>query len=162
MITTDLVAIRATDSPGLVLNIVTRETGEKWVPGGRDGKYYLTPAPTCPCCGEPRTRRGRCEKHQDRNPCAIEGCRRTAKAEGRDLGNDQVVCSTHWRRYVPAGSRARLAYNAHFRRARKLGWDQPRIDAFHRFWDVLIVRIRRLSTEGRIDPAAIDALFGWD
>lgn len=131
-------------------------------------------APICACCGpvafhelkcvrfgaEPEVREYRCQKHRDRNPCAIEGCRRTAPADGR-LASDQVLCGEHWRRYVPKGSRARRAYLAHFRRAKRYGWDQHSIDAFHRLWDRIVTRARRQSTEGAIDEGEINRMFGW-
>jgi hypothetical protein len=98
----------------------------------------------------------------------VEGCQRTSKVPpSGELADDQVICGTHWRAYVPPGSRTRRAYNAHWRRAKRLGrgkyhWTTETADAFHRFWDLLVRRVRRLSTEGRLDEAAIHRLFGWD
>jgi hypothetical protein len=39
-------------------------------------------APTCRCCGEVAWDNLRCTKHQDRNPCVVEGCTRTMPAHG--------------------------------------------------------------------------------
>lgn len=122
----------------------------------------------CECCGcvawrghEADGLHPRCHQHLDRNPCAIEGCRRTAAARGR-LANDQVICGEHWRRYVPRGSRARTAYLAHFRRAKRFGWTDESIAAFRRLWDRIVARARRQSIEGRIDEAEINKMFGWE
>jgi hypothetical protein len=103
----------------------------------------------------------RCERHIDRNPCAIEGCRKTAAAGG-NLANDQVMCGTHWRLYAPIGSRARRAYLAHKRRAKRRGWTDKSYAAFIRLWDAIVARARRQSTEGRLDVAEINKLFGWE
>jgi hypothetical protein len=32
---------------------------------------------------------------------------------------------------------------------------------FNRFWDGLVARARRESTEGRLDMTEINAMFGW-
>lgn len=132
----------------------------------------------CECCGDAasiwygrngdRLRHPRCHKHHDRNPCAIEGCCRTTAACGR-YGNDQFLCSEHWRRYCPPGSPLRRTYHRFFRLAKKQrtpqnpdGWDDALKRRFWRFWDVLIKRSRQQSTEGRIDIAEINRLFGWE
>ena len=122
----------------------------------------------CGCCGEParfwiRGSWARCAKHETRNPCAIEGCRRTraAPASGR-LGDDQWLCAEHWRAYVPPRSRARRTYHAHFRRAKRLGWDDARAEAFWRFWNALVRMARRRAGEGFINEAEINRLMGWD
>lgn len=103
----------------------------------------------------------RCHHHLDRNPCAIEGCKKTAAAGGR-LASDQVMCGEHWRRFAPVGSRARRAYLAHRRRAKRHGWTDASYAAFIRLWDTIVARARRMSTEGTIDEKAIAELFGWD
>lgn len=129
--------------------------------------------PTCGVCGEwtdaferGSILIGRCEKHQGRNPCAIEGCKRTRAAPQREDGghylrDDQWLCHDHWRRYVPPRSRMRRAYHAHFRRAKRQGWTDANRIAFWRFWDQLVRLARRRSTEGHIDKAEIDRLMGW-
>lgn len=133
----------------------------EWMNGGSS-------FPACRCCGEaamffirahPET--FRCRKHEKRNPCIVDGCSRTVTAEGVPLSNDQFICSEHWRRYVPPGSRARRTYNAHVRRMKKKGYTLQRHRAWIRFWDTLVLMVRRRSTEGRIDMAEIDRMFGW-
>lgn len=108
----------------------------------------------------------RCQKHIDRNPCAIEGCRRTTSAASRNgdrhSGNIRWICPDHWRRLVPPRSRARRAYHAHFRGARKFGWTQERTEAFWRFWILLVRRARRRAAEGYVDVAAINRTMGWE
>ena len=135
----------------------------------------IVQAPICACCGDvafheltcvrpdpdPTKREYRCQKHRDRNPCAIEGCRRTAPADGH-FASDQVICGEHWRRYVPKGSRARRAYLAHFRRAKRYGWTPENIEAWRRLWDLIVAKTRRQSTEGRLDEAEINKMSGWE
>lgn len=141
----------------------------------------------CGCCGAAQLGPGveslcewpdgliRCGKHYDRNPCAVEGCRRTRAAPTDGDGfpcvaDDQFICADHWRRYVPPGSRVRRAYLAFHRQAKRHGWgwkgkrgQSARLDwRYRRFWDQLVAMIRRRSTEGHIDEAAISQLMGWD
>lgn len=109
----------------------------------------------------------RCEKHAERNPCAIEGCRRSTEAPRNSAGqlhlaNDQWLCSEHWRRFVPPRSKRRRAYHAFFRRARRDGWTPKLERRFWRFWDTLVASARQRATEGFVDEAAINRLFGWD
>ena len=128
-----------------------------------DSTFVTEPVPTCRCCGEPAWPNLRCTKHQDRNPCLVEGCRRTAKASRGELADDQVICGAHWRAYVPPRSPMRLVYNRFWRLARKRGgWDDALIRRFERFWRAMVLRVRRRSTEGLIDEAEIKRLFGWD
>jgi hypothetical protein len=122
---------------------------------------------TCQCCGSKVYLRlngqSRCRQHHDRNPCAIEGCQRTRKTpdDGR-LATDQWICSEHWRRYVPPRSLARRTYHAHFRQAKRHGWTDERERKFWRFWDTLVASARRRATEGHVDEATINQLFGWN
>lgn len=132
----------------------------------------VVPMAHCPCCG--RTRREtrlqrwsarsmtdlRCERHAGRNPCAVDGCQRTTAGDAP--ASDQWLCSEHWRRYVPPGSRARRAYRRHFRRAKRYGWTPDSISAFHRFWDMLIRQVRRRSAEGHLDVEEINRVMGWE
>ncbi|MFL6864099.1 MAG: hypothetical protein ACJ8DZ_13980 [Allosphingosinicella sp.] len=108
----------------------------------------------------------RCERHEGRNPCCIEGCRRSVAAPVEDgvphLANDQAICGTHWRLYMPPRSLIRRAYHAHFRRAKRLGWTHRSVAKFERFWDALVRTARRRSEGGHVDEAAINRLFGWD
>ena len=145
---------------------MTRERGEEWLAGYRGGgNWYLVDVPHCRVCGQPATVQGeaiRCERHVGRNPCAIEGCTRgqAVPASGA-YRDDQVICSTHWRSLVPARSRARRAHHAHLRRAKKLGWDDRRAEAFWRFWDRLVAMTRRRAGEGFVDEAEINRIMGW-
>jgi len=131
-------------------------------------QFEVRPAPGCNCCGERHFSMhlegeiARCEKHRGRNPCAVEGCRRTCAADGR-LANDQFLCSEHWRRFVPPRSPTRRAYHRFFQLAKKRGgWDRPLERRFRRFWRALINRARSQHENGRIDVAEINQLFGWD
>ncbi len=165
MIVRDLVAIESTDSPGITLRVCDREQGERWVPGGRHGEFYLTPVVSCLCCGEPAWANLRCTKHQDRNPCAATGCSRTRAANGR-LADDASLCGEHWRKFVPPGSPARQAFNRLARVAKKAGyrrtdrWPDELEERWWRLWRGVIRRVRR-GADGHIDQAAIERLFGW-
>lgn len=131
-------------------------------------------SPICSCCGDrpfrdlvcvrpdidPVKRSYRCQKHRDRNPCAIEGCQRTRPAEGR-WADDQHLCAEHWRRFVPPRSAARRAYHRFFRTAKKTDWTPELRRRFWRFWDGLVKRARRQSVEGRLDMTEINQMFGW-
>lgn len=121
----------------------------------------------CGCCGDPamtwiRGRWARCRKHQERNPCAIEGCRRTRVAPNGYLGDDLHICHAHWNRLVPKGSRARRAYLARLRRGRRLQWAGELAAEFDRLWFAIVRQARRRATEGHIDEAEIARLMGWD
>jgi len=149
---------------GLWQRFVDREPEWKCVAD----QYEVRPAPGCNCCGERHYTMhlageiARCEKHRDRNPCAVEGCRRTCAAEGR-LANDQFLCSEHWRRFVPPRSKLRRAYHRFFQITKKRGgWDRPLERRFRRFWRALINRVRSQHENGRIDVAEINQLFGWE
>ena len=120
--------------------------------------WTLTPVPSCRCCGEPAWANLRCSKHQDRNPCVVEGCTRTGKADRGELADGQVICAEHWRRYVPPRSRSRRTYQAHFRRAKRIGWTPETIRSFERFWDALVVRVKERAVDGRATEAALTAL----
>lgn len=121
----------------------------------------------CECCGAPASlwiarSNGRCWTHQGRNPCAVEGCTRTTAApESGRLSSDDWFCAEHWRRYVPPRSRERRLYHRHFRRAKKLGWNDDRIASFHAFWNRLVARVRARATEGHLDETEINRMFGW-
>jgi len=143
-------------------------------PPFNNGMWGLIPLPGCACCGSIEVVRHangfkspfRCAKHADRNPCLIEGCTRTASAKADDgtirLANNQIICGSHWRRYVPAGSRMRRAYRAHFRRAKRLGRNAGRIEAFWRFWELMARAVRRRSEEGHLDETEINRIMGWE
>lgn len=136
------------------------------------GQFEVVPGPGCSCCGQ---RWGamwgagnvwRCEKHRDRNPCAIEGCRRTRAAPMQDdgtpyLANDQTLCSEHWRRFVPPHSPMRRVYHRFFRQAKRHGWTPELRRRFWRIWNRIVDQARSRS-EGDIDEAEINRMFGWD
>lgn len=120
----------------------------------------------CNCCGAPayirvRGRYARCRAHESRNPCAIEGCCRTTAASDGSLANDRYLCGEHWRVLVPPRSRPRRAYHAHFRRAKRLGWDEQRKRAYWLFWDSLVKMARRRAEGGFVEEAAINRIMGW-
>lgn len=145
----------------------TRERAEAMIAErqvrGLVGRYAIIKIPSCRCCGEPAWPNLRCSKHQDRNPCAVEGCKKTARAlPNFGLSDHSEICADHWRRFVPARSKLRRAYHRHFARAKRYGWTPESAAAFRRFWGLLVGRVRRQATEGTIDEAEIARLFGWD
>ena len=157
----DLVQVEFIGRPTEGGACVPRAAGEAWIARyGENGKWRLIDVPTCPCCGEPAWPNGRCTKHQDRNPCVVDGCGRTTAAKGQHRSY-QWICGEHWRRYVPARSKVRRAYHRHFARAKRHGWTDESVRAFWRFWETLVARVIRLSTEGDLDQAEIKRMFGW-
>jgi hypothetical protein len=184
MIVRDYYRLSHPDAP-IAASYGTRAKCEEW----RDRNpcqrpietYRIDPVPCCGCCGDDfsavRERGGsiatysgsvtRCDRHWERNPCAVPGCSRTSAARERDggpghwLADDQIICAEHWRRYVPPRSRERRLYHRHFRRAKKLGWNDDRIASFYAFWNRLVQRVRARATEGHLDEAEINRLFGW-
>lgn len=134
-------------------------------------QFEIVPGPGCGCCGQ----RGgtiwgmeesyRCESHKDRNPCAIEGCKRTTAAPALKSGklylaNDQWLCSEHWRRFVPPRSKMRQHYHLIFRRAKRQGWTPELERRFWRYWTWLVAQARRKATEGDLDIREIERMFG--
>lgn len=99
-----------------------------------------------------------CSEHRERIKCVVPDCVRTASREKR---GSEWICSEHWRRYVPPRSRLRRLYHAHFRRAKRLGWDDKRTAQFWRFWEWLVDGVIARATEGHIDMTEINKLFGW-
>jgi hypothetical protein len=135
-------------------------------------QFEVVPRPGCGCCGADYLKKGafrtiriegptfRCLRHADRNPCAIEGCRRTTAAKPR-LADDQWLCADHWRQFCPPRSKARRCYHRFFRIAKKTGWT-PELEArFTRFWTALVKRARRGKADGWIDQSEIERMFGW-
>jgi len=130
-------------------------------------QWTMEPKPICACCGETyrtyllyRGETIRCKKHEDRNPCVIQGCTRTQAARGSftDAG---FLCSEHWRRYVPPGSPGRKAYHRLHRIGKRRGWPDDLRVRYWRFWGGLVKRAIRDSQQGRLDMTAVNALFGW-
>ncbi len=136
-------------------------------------QFEIVPGPGCACCGERwGTMWGdadqlRCDKHKDRNPCAIEGCKRTRAANGH-LSSEMHLCGEHWRRYCPPGSMARRAINRMFRIAKKAGygrnerWSRDLERQYWRLWSAILRRARRRAEGGHLDEAEINRLMGWD
>jgi hypothetical protein len=161
----DLVALTRDRSP-YTGSPISRERGEAWLAEhNRDSSWSLAPVPSCRCCGEPAWANLRCTKHQDRNPCAAEGCQRTSKANGQ-LRDDHTLCGEHWRAFVPPGSPTRRAFNRLARLAKRLGykrtdrWPDELESRWWRLWAGVIRRVRRRA-DGHIDKAEIERLFGW-
>jgi hypothetical protein len=144
-------------------------------------EWSAVDAPVCACCGSPWVERReggsspyRCQKHRHWNPCVVEGCKRVrvapVSADGRAyLANNQVICSEHWRRYVPPRSPLRRAYHRFWRIAKRQatpenphGWTVGLNRRFERFWRGLVAQVRRKSTEGYIDVSEIERMFGGE
>lgn len=149
-----------------------REKGEAWLAAYQARKtngpcvYELIPCRRCECCGEVANySRGeahfRCRKHIGRNPCMVEGCTRTASSENVGYGTDHIICGRHWREFVPVGSPERRIYNRFFRRAKKYGWTEDSVEAFHRFWRALVSRVRARA-RGDVDMREITRIMGWN
>lgn len=164
----DLVALHLKGSPYQPTPI-SRERGEKWMietAPGRTGEWELLKVESCRCCGEPAWANLRCTKHQDRNPCVVDGCKRTRKANGH-LSELAVVCGEHWKAYVPPGSPERRVINRFYRTAKKLGfkrnerWPDDLENRYWRFWASLMARVARRSTQGSLDQKEIERMFGW-
>lgn len=174
MITADFCEVRLVEGEHIVFAGRRRDC-EGWVERrDKPGRYSLHDAPFCACCGiyatvvrparvvrvvPHRNRQWRCEKHADRNPCAIEGCERTTPARGF-FGTEQWLCGEHWRMACPPKSAQRRVYNRLFALEKKHGWT-PDLDA--RYWRIWpnILRHARGLTAGDIDMKEINAMFGW-
>jgi hypothetical protein len=137
--------------------------------GEQQADYVIEQVDCCSCCGKAwhevamcvwANGEARCDQHHDRNPCAIEACARTTAADGVARRSDQWLCHEHWRRFVPPRMRARRLYHAYFRKAKRYGWTDHLYDRFRRFWDRLIIDVRRRSAEGDLDITAIEKMFG--
>lgn len=130
--------------------------------------------PYCPCCGEefyvqytvvrhtdPLKCEYRCWTHREKNPCAVEGCARVRKANG-NFGNDQWLCSEHWRMACPPRSTTRRIYHRIFRDVKKRGgkWSMADERRFYRVWNAIVRKARSMSA-GDIDMDEINKLFGW-
>jgi hypothetical protein len=153
---------------------MTRAEAARWLLARRSwptrlrqaqGGWFTTRVPSCRCCGEVAWPNLRCTKHQDRNPCAAEGCQRTRAAHGQ-LSDEASLCGEHWRAFVPPGSPARQAFNRLARVAKKAGykrtdvWPRELEDRWWLLWRGVMRRVRR-DADGHIDEKAIRAMFGW-
>lgn len=162
-----------THNPFAATTIYNRDWwGEKWLTRNPEwqlvaDQFEVVPGPGCACCGERwLTMHGhsdnwRCGKHRDRNPCAIEGCKRTTAAPEGQLATDQWLCSEHWRLYCPPRSMRRRLYHRYFRKAKWFGWTPELERSFWRFWDRLVADARKRATDGYIDETEINRIFGW-
>lgn len=136
--------------------------------GGRQG-YRINRVRTCLCCGKIAWPNGRCQTHQDRNPCVVEGCKRTRRAHGY-LSSRMAVCGEHYKAFVRPGSRDRRVHNSFFRKAKQMGlgksdrWPDALERRYWVFWDLLLRRIisRSKAPEGTLDEDEIKKMFGWD
>lgn len=182
MITRDLYRLSHPDAPHCA-NIGTRAQCEEW--RGRDPvgqpleTYLIAPVAYCSVCGLASALEEcpacitwdngetRCRRHEDRNPCVVEGCMRTRASKGHPL-SDAHICGEHWRKYVPPRSPERRALQRMFRLAKKAGfnrntrWSDDLERRYWRIWAAVVQRGRRRSSAGHIDEAAIHRLFGWD
>lgn len=190
MITRDLWRLSHPEAP-LAASVGPLATIEEWRdrdPMRRGVETYVVErVPCCGCCGDEmadiRQRGGsivqwpngqvRCDRHHDRNPCAIEGCKRSTSAPKDRRGvpfirDDQWLCSEHWRRFVPPRSLRRRAYRAFWRKAKRAGatgggdWPDDLERQYWRFWDQLIATARTKASGGTLDEQEINRLFGWD
>lgn len=143
-------------------------------------QWEVVARPGCACCGVSSyalraaqrfpmyvTSGGyRCEKHRDRNPCAIEGCKRSTAAKGH-WSTDTWLCGEHWRIACPVGSPGRRIYLRIKAQARKRGFklsDVWSADLEARYWRIWrrILALGRARCAGDIDMDEINKLFGWD
>ena len=161
-----------------VARIANREAGWHLVAEHFD----IVHRPGCKCCGDssgplhidldrdyvdhPSIR---CGKHIDRNPCAIDGCKRTTGLGGSVRTTDAWLCSEHWKRFCPPRSARRRAYHRFFAKAKKMGigkgqrWPDDLEASYWRFWEALIGSARaRHAAGGTIDQDEINKLFGWE
>jgi len=167
---------RLVESPFDADVVANRLACGKWLSAAEwvsvSDQFEVVAGPGCICCGErwgfmfaaPDTSY-RCEKHKERNPCAIEGCKRTkgapALGNGKPyLANDQWICSEHWRRYVPPRSKLRRHYHLIFRRSKREGWTKELERRFWRYWRFLVAQARRKDTEGDLNITEIEKMFG--
>lgn len=118
----------------------------------------------CNCCGAvegvsvvagPPTQ-GRCEQHVGRNPCAIEGCRRTR--EGTRPALDSWLCGAHWRQ---VSRQSKRVYARIWRLQKKSGgWTDLLRQRHWRVWGAIVLEARR-AARGDVDMKEVGELFGW-
>jgi hypothetical protein len=136
-------------------------------------QFEIVPGPGCACCGERwgtmwgEVGQYRCDKHKDRNPCAIEGCRCTNDRRGRAMRSDQFLCQKHWRPLTTAEERR--VYSRIWRQAkareRKFGaehaWSMREVRRLERVWRAIVAKARSRAA-GDLDMTEINKMFGWD
>lgn len=135
-------------------------------------RMRIVPAPRCGCCGSlwwrdassdsgrlklvvdhvhPARKVWRCEKHMARNPCCIEGCRKTFAHKGDDSYDGRVMCGRCWRQ-APKWMRDR---ESKIRRlGKRRGWDDRLCRLHHMAWEACRRWIERVR---RADPAEAEA-----
>jgi hypothetical protein len=128
-------------------------------------RMRIVPAPRCGCCGalwwrgplklvvdalHPAGKVWRCEKHIARNPCVIEGCRKTfAHKADRDY-DTTIMCGRCWRQ-APKWMRDRASKIS--RLAKRRGWT----DQLCRIHDMAWQACRRWIERARnTDPAEVE------
>ncbi len=184
---TDRVWIMPAGSTTPLSGPMTRAAGEGWLQRyqnrGNRGPcvYELAPVLICAVCGELGQSRGgyvRCKKHWHRNPCVIEGCKRSTQtrlvkvsesgAMQRLLTNDEWICGEHWRAFVPPGCAERRIFNRVWQRARRRRkrfgddamWADGADAAYWRIW-AGIIRRARSRARGDVDMDEINRVMGW-
>lgn len=143
---------------------------EAWIADRRDKEgWNVLEIPSCQCCGEYAGVTGdspnfRCEKHRERNPCAIEGCRCTMGWLG-SYSNDHYLCAKHWRPLTDAADRRQLSeLRKRWRVAVQREADIVARDLARNWWIAFnaIVEKARSRSAGDVDMTEINKMFGWD
>lgn len=125
----------------------------------------------CRCCGTPleglspgqmaNSAGWRCERHKMRNPCAVEGCKRSTQGRPAWHGLELWLCGDHWRLAAPPRSPERRVYHRIWRLADKIGWTSDLEARYWRVWRRLVAQARARAA-GDIDMDEINRLMGWD
>lgn len=111
--------------------------------------------------------RWRCNFHLRNNPCGVDGCTNSHRAQHSLHNQIDWVCSVHWKQVCPPRSVWRRTYLRFFRIARKLGveksrWPDDLERRYWRFFEGMVRRYdRRASGEVFVDEAEINRMFGW-
>lgn len=139
----------------------------------RDASLYsIDSVPTCGCCGTEDGVTGihvgrisevpdayRCGKHEDRNPCLVDGCGRTFANDGNY--RIEFVCGKHFR-LAPVAVRRGIKNIE--RLAKKHGWKLILQKRHEQLW-ARAVRGIKAALAGDIDVldmAEINHVMGWD
>lgn len=164
MISRELFSVRRKGSPFDRIMDRSQAEGfrERRLKMGDAAKWEIGKVPSCLCCGEVAWPNRRCTKHQGRTPCVVDGCKRTTARH-----TTYFVCGQHWKAYVPPGSPERRVLNRLARLAKRLGytkterWPDHLERRWWRAWTAIALWVQRRSTEGHLDQAEIERLFGW-
>lgn len=141
----------------------------QWPHGRRT--IYVQPEPACACCGKTSFQEKlwrvtppgvapaqfRCDRHRDRNPCAVDGCGRTRASKQPSF--DAFLCSRHWRQVPKA---MKLVHSRIWRLARKSeGWTDKLVYRERRIWARIVNFAQTRAAGGEmLDLAAIEREFG--